>query len=354
MHQDWRTFLESQGAQIGDDGAAWFAQAPAEPGCALVDLSHLGLIAIDGPEAPDFLQGQLSNALRELSQTHSQLNRHCSAKGRMLASFRALRIEETLYLLLPRVQLEPLLKRLRMFLLRAKATIEDASDALVCFGVIGDGASAVLKQAFGELPEQPNAMVRAGDSALIRIADPQPRYLLIGPAAVAQTTWEAARAAGAELANPDLWALRDIRSGLPTVLPETSDSFVPQMANLQLIDGVSFHKGCYTGQEVVARMQYLGKLKRRMYLAEATLDEQAEPPRAGDLLSSPDSSSEQACGRVVDARRAAAGHWELLVVAEIKAAEQGELRLGDSGPVLRVSPPPYGFASDEPEPSQTA
>jgi folate-binding protein YgfZ len=181
---------------------------------------------------------------------------------------------------------------------------------------------------------------------LIRIADPTPRYLLIGPVDSARAAWEAARAAGAEPADSDLWALQDIRAGLPTVLPETSDGFVPQMANMQLIDGVSFHKGCYTGQEVVARMQYLGKLKRRMYLARVGLDADVELPAPGTALSSADSSSEQTPGRVVDARRNHAGDCEMLVVAEIKAAEEGELRLGDHGPVLEISPPPYGFPAE--------
>lgn len=346
MNTDWQAFLDSQGGRIGDDGAAHFDSAPAEPACAVIDLSHLGLIAVSGPEAQDFLQGQLSNDLRELTETHSQLSSHCSPKGRMLANFRALRLDESILLTLPRAQMETLLKRLRMFLLRAKASIDDASDALVCLGLVGDCANVSLSHAFGSLPEAPNAMVRAGDTALIRIPDPSPRYLLIGPAESARAAWQAARAAGADPANPDLWSLRDIRAGIPTVLPETSDSFVPQMANMQLIDGVSFHKGCYTGQEVVARMQYLGKLKRRMYLAQAALDADAEPPLPGTLLSSASSTSEQAPGRVVDARATGPGQWEMLVVAEISAAEAGELRLGDSGPLLKLSPPPYGFPAE--------
>jgi folate-binding protein YgfZ len=346
MNTDWQAFLDSQGGRIGDDGAAHFDSAPAEPACAVIDLSHLGIIAVGGPEAQDFLQGQLSNDLRELTETHSQLSSHCSPKGRMLANFRALRLDESLFLVLPRVQMETLLKRLRMFLLRSKASIDDASDALVCLGIVGDCANASLSHAFGSLPEAPNAMVRTGDTAFIRIPDPSARYLLIGPPESARAAWEASCAAGAEPANPDLWALRDIRAGIPTVLPETSDSFVPQMANMQLIDGVSFHKGCYTGQEVVARMQYLGKLKRRMYLAQAALDADAEPPLPGTLLSSASSTSEQAPGRVVDARATGPGQWEMLVVAEISAAEAGELRLGDTGPLLKLSPPPYGFPAE--------
>lgn len=353
MNQNWRAFLESRSARIdatSDDsgaqaGTAVFPNAPVDAECALVDLSHLGLIAIGGPEAMDFLQGQVSNDLRELSDSHSQLSSHCSAKGRMLANFRALRIEDSLFLVLPRTQMEPLLKRLRMFLLRAKATIDDASDALVCFGIVGRCADGALGELFGALPSGDNDMTRSGDATLIRVPGPVPRYLFIGPAELAQGVWQLAAEQAVE-ANADLWALHDIRAGLPTVWPETSDAFVPQMTNMQLIDGVSFTKGCYTGQEVVARMQYLGKLKRRMYTAEVETD---VAPRPGDLLNVPGSKSEQASGRVVDARAIAPGRYALLVVVEISAAEGGEVRLAQpdgNGPLLSIAAPPYGFPAE--------
>ena len=345
MNPDWLTFLSARGAiPISDgganDGAAAFAGVSVDTPCALTDLSHLGLIGVNGADAVDFLQGQVSNDVRELSETHTQLSSHCSPKGRMLANFRLLRSGESLFLLLPRRQVDAVRKRLGLFVLRAKVSIDDLSDALVCFGIIGHCADEILAGRFGALPHGDNDMARAGDAALIRVAGPQPRYLFIGPAAEAKSLWQAAAEQGAVEAHPDLWALHDIRAGIPTVLPETADAFVPQMANMHLIDGVSFHKGCYAGQEVVARMQYLGKLKRRMYIAEADTD---VPPKPGDALSAAGSSSEQGPGRVVDARASAPGHWELLVVAEIAAAEAAGLRLGDDGPMLTLRAPAYGF-----------
>jgi hypothetical protein len=346
MHNDWQAFLESQHGRPGDDGAARFDAAPNAPDCALVDLSHLGLIAVAGADAINFLQGQLSNDLRELSATHTQLNSHCSPKGRMLANFRVLQLDERILLVPPRAMLDTLMQRLRLFLLRAQATLDDLSDALVCFGLIGDCAEASLRHAFGDLPEAVNGLARAGDTVLIRVAGSPARYLVIGPVDSARATWEAAQAAGAVPANPELWTLHDIRAGLPTVLPETSDSFVPQMANMQLIDGVSFHKGCYTGQEVVARMQYLGKLKRRMYIARAELGQDTDPPSPGTPLAAASSRSEQAPGRVVNVCASAPGRYEMLVVGEIQAAESGDLRLGNDGPVLEIEPPPYGFPAE--------
>ncbi len=144
--------------------------------------------------------------------------------------------------------------------------------------------------------------------------------------------------------NADYWALLDVRAGIPTVYPETVEAFVPQMTNMQLVDGVSFTKGCYTGQEIVARMQYLGKLKRRMYLAHV---DTAEPPKAGDPLFSPQNASGQGAGRVVDARPAPEGGYDLLAVAEIESAENGELHLvGDRGPLLQLQELPYSLDTD--------
>ena len=354
MNQNWRAFLESRSAIVSEPngetrdhaGSACFADAPVDADCALVDLSHLGLIAVGGPEAADFLQGQVSNDIRELSDSHSQLSSHCNPKGRMLANFRVLRIEQSIFLVLPRSQMEPLMKRLRMFLLRTKASIDDASDALVCFGIVGNCADAALGELFGALPVGDNDMTQADAATLIRVAGLVPRYLFIGPAEQAQGLWQRAAEQAIE-ANADLWALHDIRAGLPTVLPETSDAFVPQMLNMQLIDGVSFTKGCYSGQEVVARMHYLGKLKRRMYTAEVETD---IAPRPGDVLSVPGSKSEQAPGRVVDARAVAPGRYALLVVVEISAAEGGEVRLASDGaadgPLLQLQAPPYGFPAE--------
>ena len=347
MNADWRAFLEARGARIDPDRGALFAGiGVAEPVCALVDLSELGLIAVAGPDSFDFLQGQISNDLRELSDSHSQLSSHCSAKGRMLANFRVLRIEDSLFLVLPRAQVPALLKRLRMFVLRAKVQVDDASDALVCAGIIGDCAETALAAVFGALPQQDNGLALHQQMTLIRVAGTAPRWLLIGPAEQVKPIWETISVQAAE-AHPDLWALHDIRAGIPVIRPETSDAFVPQMANMQLVDGVSFHKGCYTGQEVVARMQYLGKLKRRMY--HATVETTATP-KAGDQLVVSGSRSEQASDRIVDARQVAPGRWELLVVVEIAAAEGGEVRLADDGSVLALTPPPYGFpAPPQPE-----
>lgn len=343
MNNEWQRFLVSQSAQIGAEGGVHFPGAPERPPCALVDLSHLGLIEVAGEDAGTFLQGQLTNDVRELSDGHTQLAGYCSAKGRMLASLRMIRLGGSYLMQLPLEKLATVMQRLRLFVLRSKVTLRDASDRLVAIGIAGECAEPLLRQLSPRLPERPNDLLLNGDLALIRMAGPTPRFQLLGPVQEIRAAWQLLCAQAVPV-DADLWSLLDIRAGIPSITAETTEAFVPQMANMQLIDGVSFTKGCYTGQEVVARMQYLGKLKRRMYLAEVV---SPTPPRPGDELFSTLSDSAQGAGKVVNAAKSGDNRYELLAVIEIDAAEQGEVSLGDKGPTLRLKPLPYPLASDQ-------
>jgi folate-binding protein YgfZ len=168
-----------------------------------------------------------------------------------------------------------------------------------------------------------------------------PRFALIGSADELIRIWESCESQAVPM-DSNFWALQEIRAGVPTVYPETSEAFVPQMTNMQLIDGVSFTKGCYTGQEVVARMQYLGKLKRRMYLAHVHSE---IAPKPGDELFAQGSTSGQGTGKVVDAQASGDG-YDLLAVIEISSVEQGSVHLGEAGPPLEILELPYEFASE--------
>jgi folate-binding protein YgfZ len=343
MNSQWKSFLESRSAEIDQEGNVRFPDAPLEADCALMDLSQLGLIGVCGPEAASFLQGQLTNDVLGLSESKSQLGSHCSHKGRMLASFRLFKLEGTVYLQLPRTQVEAMVQRLRMYLLRTEAAVEDASSRFASIALAGYCAPSLLGARFEAVPQQENALSRRGELTAIRIPGDRPRFEILGPATSMEDMWDAL-ATVATIANADYWALLDIRAGIPSIYPQTSDTFVPQMTNLHLVEGVSFKKGCYTGQEVVARMQYLGKLKRRMYLAQVSAENRPTP---GDVLHCPSSRSEQAAGRVVDARPDRHGDYELLVVVQIDAAQHGEVRLGGpQGPLLSLSDPPYGFPAE--------
>ncbi|RMG33639.1 MAG: folate-binding protein [Gammaproteobacteria bacterium] len=329
--QDWQAFIARQpidDAPIGD--------------CAIADLSHLGLIRVTGEDRSDFLQGQLTNDIRKVDPAHSQLSSYCSPKGRMLASFRIFERDGALYLMLPAERLDAILKRLRMFVLRSRVTLADASDELARVELSGDCAADLLPI---EPPGEDNASVTVDGYTVIQVPGDRPRFQVIAEPSAMQALWVEATENGARPASARAWALLDIRAGIPTVYDATVEAFVPQMANLQAVEGVSFTKGCYTGQEVVARMQYLGKLKRRMYRVRVDTDRLPEP---GQELFSPHTESGQGTGRVVAAAPSPEGGYEALVVVEIASAERGDIHLGDAeGPVLQFLDLPYAVVTDK-------
>ncbi len=329
MNTAWSDFLQSRP----------ITEPAGEPECALNDLTHFGLIRVEGEDAEKFLQGQLTNDMRQVTETHSNLAGWCSPKGRMLANFRCFRRGEAYYLQTPMENLAPMLKRLGMYVLMSKVTLADVSDQLMRLGLTGGCAERLLQDRFASIPSEANAVAQQDDLSLIRMPGTLPRFELVGPVESLTALWQAAESEAVRMSD-DFWALQDIRAGVPVIYPATSEAFVPQMTNMQLVDGVSFTKGCYTGQEVVARMQYLGKLKRRMYLAHVVSD---TPPKAGDELFSPGSTSGQGSGKVVDARPADGG-YDLLAVIETASAEADQVCLGESGPALQLQELPYPFA----------
>jgi folate-binding protein YgfZ len=210
-------------------------------GNAIFDLRHFALISVHGDDAEDFLQGQLTNDVGEVTATRAQLSAWCSPKGRVLTCFLVFRHDGRLLLQLPDTLLEQTLKRLRMYVLRAKAILESADDSLARFGLVGEDAASCLRDLLGDLPEHADDVRRFEHVTIIRLRGGRPRYEIVGA------------------------QLLDIEAGIANIGPDTSDSFVPQMINLDRIGGVSFTKGCYVGQEIVARTQHLGRIKRRMY-----------------------------------------------------------------------------------------
>jgi folate-binding protein YgfZ len=329
MNEEWTEFLASR-----TDVSA----NAAELNCALNDLSHLGLIRVSGVDAETFLQGQLTNDMREVTDTHSNLAGWCNAKGRMVAIFRCFRRHNDYFLQTPLENIPSVVQRLGMFVLRSQVILSDASDELVRVGLTGDCSEALLQPFFDDLPEQQNDVQQHDLLTLIRLPGAKPRYEVIGPVNILQEFWQTAEGQ-AQPTDTDYWALQEIHAGMPTIYQSTKEAFVPQMANMQLIDGVSFNKGCYIGQEVVARMQYLGKLKRRMYLAHVNT---TAAPKPGDELFAKQSTSGQGTGKVVEAQANGDG-YDLLAVIEIASAEEDQVLLGEQGPPLELINLPYSY-----------
>ena len=308
--------------------------AAARSGSVLALLGHLGVLQFSGEDAEAFLQGQLSCDVAEVGLRSGAYGAYCSPKGRMLANFLLWREETGFCMALSRDIAPSIQKHISKFVLRAKVKISDASDTIVVAGAAGPKADQALGEVFPELPKEPNAVSRRPDiGTVIKLRDG--RYLL----ALMPSSALALRQRFANVLVPvgaHAWRWLDIRNGVPLVTAVTQDQLVPQMANFELLGGVSFSKGCYTGQEVVARMQHLGKLKRRMFLAKV-----AAQAKAGDPLYSED-LGDQTSGIVVSAEASPDGGYDLLAVVQTASREGSTVHLKSlGGPVLRFLPLPY-------------
>ena len=292
-------------------------------------LSHEGVLAVRGSDATKFLQGQLTCNLNYLSDTQASLGARCTQKGRMQSSFRILLQGDGVLLAMATDLLEPQLADLKKYAVFSKSKLTDESAAWVRFGLVN--AEAALASLGLELPAETDSVVRTDTLIAIRVSPG--RAELWVPV-------EQANAVRGQLHLEEKplneWLLGQIRAGIGQVMPQTRELFIPQMLNLQAVGGVSFKKGCYTGQEIVARMQYLGKLKRRLYRLTMAGTDLPEP---GAALWSPVHSS--AVGNVVIAARSDAG-IELLAVLQADAAENGNIHLGAAdGVPLQLSELPY-------------
>jgi folate-binding protein YgfZ len=309
-------------------GGDWLFTAQQEEAVAaltttvIVPLAHLGAIRASGAEADSFLQNQLSNDIAALGAANAQLSSYNSPKGRVLDLFTLRRADGAVLLETRRDTLPATLKRLRMFVLRSKVTLDDLGERYAAFGLAGPQAAALLAQAGLPVPEQDWGVANAEDVAVLRRPGPAPRYSVHAAPERLAPLWKTL-AAQAWPAGTAAWRLLDLLAGLPAIQPQTADHFVAQMLNLDRLGGISFTKGCYPGQEIVARMHYLGNLKRRMFLGFADAGDATAPGTSVHLAE----GDGQAVGEVV----ATAPHPErgtaLLAVLQLSHQAGIDLRL---------------------------
>ena len=350
INPEWRSLLERHGAVFAADRLLHFGNPTQEimnaaNGDVLVDLSHLSILRARGVDTQSFLQGQTSNDIGLVSETRSQLSAYCNPKGRMLAIFRIFKFGEDYCLQLPTALAEATLKRLRMFVLRAKVQIDLADTELLRIGLSGPHAQNVLTQVVGAAPAAPDDCLATQGVVVMRLPGPHARFELIATPERMLALWPTL-ATHAQPAGPAVWSWLEIQAGIPTVLPGTTEEFVPQMANLELVGGVSFTKGCYPGQEIVARMHYLGRLKQRMLHAHVVTTEQPVP---GTPVFAPDLPG-QSTGSVVDAQASPRGGYDLLAVVHLSSQNTGELHLAThDGPRLIFETLPYSLTQVSPQ-----
>ena len=333
MNPHWRSFLEStEGVFDGDStellnfGDATGELLAAKQQTVVVPLTHLGLIEATGDEAKAFLHSQFTSDINHLADGQAQHAGWCSAKGRMQASFVVWRQGERYLLALAADLQEATQKRLQMFVLRAKVKLAAQTDSTVMLGLSGPQATEALADAGLPCPTDAMSAAETNGCAVIRLD--ASRFMIVAPESAMAALWQKL-SVKARPAGLPAWRWLDIQSAFPLVTLATKEEFVPQMADFEKIGGVSFHKGCYPGQEIVARTQYLGKVKRHLFRLSS-----AQALKAGDVLHSPD-NPDQSCGMIMTAAPSPAGGYEALAVVQSNFA--GNVRLGSlEGPSVQA------------------
>lgn len=287
------------------------------------DLSHFSLLEISGKDAFDFLHGQLTCDLNELEKYGWLFGAWCLPNGKVICTFIIFSKNNSFFLVLPSMIKDKIIKRLSMYILRSEVTMTDASDDYAMFGFAGNDISKILGPLITENVSVRENIYISSDFLILQLWDQSPRYILVSK-----------MEAVTELLNNitvtciagerTMWSLLDIEAGLPWIINATSESFLPQMLNLDLMHGLSFKKGCYPGQEIIARLNYRGQLKKRLYLGSGNT---AITPGPGDRLK--DRNTGTIIGEIIDAERNSSGGFEFLAVAESDNVNNETLVLND-------------------------
>ncbi|MBY0475314.1 MAG: folate-binding protein [Nitrosomonas sp.] len=342
MNPVWQTYLNDQHAVIENNRVLHFGDIAIELSdtqnkTIMTDLSHRGLIQFSGDDAKSFLQSQLSCDILEISPEIAQHGSYCTPKGRVLVSFLLWQKNQDVLMQLPANLVAATIKRLSPYILRSKVQLTDVSNAWVRIGVSGPNTLALTAE-FSRSANSSDQIIdvtHTKEISILHVA--HNRMELITTIENAPAVWERLNQ-NAKPVGTACWDWLDIQSGIPVILPETQEEFLPQMINLDAIGGVSFKKGCYPGQEIVARTQYLGKLKRRMFLVHLTT---TETIKAGDALYSAD-MADQSCGNIVNTAPSPCGGHDALAVIQQSSADTSNIHWQSlQGPILEIKSLPY-------------
>jgi tRNA-modifying protein YgfZ len=305
-------------------------------------LTQFALISASGPDATPFLHSQLTNDIKSVIPHHACLAGYCSTKGRLLASLLVWKLnEETLFMEVPAELQESFQKRLQIFVLRSKVKLNHVTESNAVLGILGQATAAQLAKWFPELPAAPYELVNNEAGVLLRLADTQKtaRYQWIMSKPFFEQIAPTLNDQFAILPS-HMWSLSEIHAGIPHISLATQEKFVPQMINYELIGAVNFKKGCYPGQEIVARTHYLGKQKRRMVLAEI---DNARVQSGMEVFTLDDPT--QPCGMVVNAEPNNSGGSDCLIEIKTAYLTDAVVQLS-SGEICHWLPMPYPLPTD--------
>ncbi|WP_261843960.1 CAF17-like 4Fe-4S cluster assembly/insertion protein YgfZ [Aliamphritea ceti] len=330
----WHSILESQQISIDEQGYS-HSPAAANPALSITPLTHLGIFNVIGTEAEKFLQGQISCDMRDINNGFSRLASHNNVKGSMISLSRVMPAEGGFWLRTNRQILSNAQSVLNKYMMFSKADSKDISDTVVGLGIQGNDAVQALSALSSELPTETDQFVNLEGGVLIKV--PGERYELWLEVEQAEQVLSALATDGA-LTGSENWLLSEIQQGIPSLTPDTLETFIPQMTNLQAFEGVSFRKGCYTGQEIITRLQHRGKLKRPMFRLKVQAD---TTPVAGTVLAT---AARASVGNVVCSAPAGEGEYELLAVMLKDVFDDGEQSIhleSVEGPQLERLSLPY-------------
>lgn len=323
--QQWQQFLQASAQEKPLTATSTLSDQDS----VLCDLSHMSLLELDGADAVSFLQGQVTNDVKQLDGSNAHYSAYCSPKGRMLALFLAFSHNGHLHLQMPKLLIEPIAKRLKMYVLRSKVSIQDMSEQTFKFGISGHQAPALLAKHFPSLPQQPLQLITHSNVTVMRLPGNLPRYEILSDMEHVTALWRSLTE-HCKVADADYWEWLEIQAGIPEIYPATQEEFVPQMLNLDLLNAINFKKGCYTGQEIVARTHYLGTVKRRTQLAQSN-----QAAQAGDDVKN---DKQEIIGKVVRCAAAPAGHYDLLIEARLESVEAGALFVDEHNLTIKTLP----------------
>jgi len=288
--EDWKTFLSNY-AVPGTEQHIF----PPESSI-LCDLSGSGLLQISGMDAQKLLQGQLTCDVTTVRPGYSSMGAHCNSQGRIISLFYLFQFRDSYYLQMPRSMVAIALDALKKYAVFYKVELTDASETLITIGYSGNHFSPEIHT------NAANVTLGTGNNRCMIIAEPE----------AIKPIWDML-SRGAKIASIYSWKHFNIRDGLPAIYPETSEKFLPHELNLDKLNAISFEKGCYTGQEIIARMHYRGKLKNHMYLTKIT---SSVAPLPGDDISSVQGQDIRASGLVVDACREDKNNYIALITTD--------------------------------------
>ena len=351
----WSTFLNTQNAQFDEAGKiTTFGQAELERfliknGPVLTSLTHQALLKVTGSEAETFLQGQLTSDIKDVTDTLAQISAYCDPKGQVLAIFLVFKYQGDYYLSFDSSLKESIQKRLTMFVMRSDVQISDVSNSLIHIGFAGEFGDLDIQR---RLDTKVKEIYETGyieeegmtDVCVVKVPGPYHKYDLFGPADQVELAWKSLRT-NADLTNSYDWNLLNIAAGVPEITTETSAQFIAQFLNLDKLDGINFKKGCFPGQEIIARVHYRGKVTKRMFRIRCN---ELLDLTTGQELILKDSSDKSHKLIVINSNPGIFEGTLCLAVGTIKSldAVEGDLTT-ESGQPAFIEPLPYSVTDDE-------